>query len=79
MRVDLAAQVGMFFVCMLLFNSFFCKVLSESVGTAMKLDGRSEVAETILRTETTKFIMMFDRFFDILNVSNFNSGYKSRK
>lgn len=30
-------------------------------------------------TETAKFLLMFDRFFDCLNVSNFDDGKHQRK
>ena len=30
-------------------------------------------------SETSRFAMMFDKFFDLLNVSNFDSGKKERK
>ena len=30
-------------------------------------------------SETVRFIEMFDKFFDAVNVSNFNSGKHSRK
>ena len=39
----------------------------------MKLTGGSEV------TETVRFVTMFDRFFDCLNVNNFMTGYHKRK
>ena len=43
----------------------FCtiKVLSESVSKAVELIGGVEAAET------TKFLIMFDKFFDCLNVT----------
>jgi len=49
------------------------QVLSESVAKAMKLTGGDEV------TETVRFVEMFDRFFDCLNVNNFTSGRHKRK
>jgi len=39
----------------------------------MKLTGGSEV------TETVRFVTMFDRFFDCLNVNNFMTGHHQRK
>ena len=48
-------------------------VLSESVATAMKLTGGDEV------TETVRFIEMFDKFFDCLNVNNFTTSHHKRK
>jgi hypothetical protein len=40
-------------------------VLSESVGNALQLIGGAEAEET------SRFVMLFDKFFDILNVSSF--------
>lgn len=48
-------------------------MLSESVSKALQLTG-GEDAE-----ETAKFVMMFDKFFDCLNVSNFTNGARARK
>lgn len=39
----------------------------------MKLTGGSEV------TETVRFVTMFGKFFDCLNVNNFVTGYHKRK
>ena len=39
----------------------------------MKLTGGDEV------TETVRFIEMFDKFFDCLNVNNFTTGHHKRK
>ena len=39
----------------------------------MKLTGGDEVRETV------KFVEMFDKFFDCLNVNNFSVGYQKRK
>ena len=49
------------------------QVLSESVGKALQLTGGPEVQET------AKFVLMFDKFFDALNVGDFNSGWHKRK
>lgn len=49
------------------------QVLSESVSKALMLSKDPEVSET------AKFILMFDRFFDTLNVNNFSDGKESRK
>ncbi len=49
------------------------QVLSESVSKAMSLSKNPETAETV------KFILIFDKFFDAMNVNNFKSGYRSRK
>ena len=45
----------------------------ESVGKGLKLTGGDDVSETAL------FVEMFDKFFDCLNVSNFNAGKRQRK
>ena len=53
---------------------YWCfQVLSESVYTAMLL-----VNDPWMR-ETRRFVCMFDRFFDCLNVSNFTDGKFDRK
>lgn len=58
----------------LYFNSIFSlQVLSETVSKALILTGGAEA------TETAKFAAMFDKFFDVLNVSNFSNGWKARK
>ena len=49
------------------------QVLSESVGKAISMTGGPEAEET------SKFVLMFDKFFDILNVSNFTNGTHYRK
>jgi hypothetical protein len=49
------------------------QVLSESVGKAMKLVGGSEMEQT------SHFVLMFDRFFDIFNVTNFTNSLHQRK
>lgn len=49
------------------------QVLSESVASAMKLTGGPEVSETV------RFVEMFDKFFDCLNVNNFTTGRQKRK
>lgn len=48
-------------------------MLSESVGKAIQLTGGPEAAGT------SQFTLMFDKFFDALNVSDFRSAMKSRK
>uniref|UniRef100_A0A1X7VYD0 Transposable element P transposase-like RNase H domain-containing protein n=1 Tax=Amphimedon queenslandica TaxID=400682 RepID=A0A1X7VYD0_AMPQE len=48
------------------------KVLNESVSKALTLTGGAEVEET------TKFNLMFDQFFDMLNVTNFTKGTHSQ-
>lgn len=47
-------------------------MLSNSVASALRLTGGAEVEET------AKFIEMMDKFFDCLNVGDFNSGKLSR-
>ena len=49
------------------------KVLSDSVSKALTLTGGDAVSET------AKFVDMFDKFFDCVNVSNFNSAKLQRK
>lgn len=49
------------------------QVLSESVGKALQLTGGPEAEET------AKFVMLFDKFFDIMNVASFTHGTKVRK
>eukprot|EP00731_Ephydatia_muelleri_P010470 Em0005g1056a len=49
------------------------QVLSESVSKAVELIGGVEAAET------AKFLIMFDKFFDCLNVSNCSEGHQQRK
>ena len=48
-------------------------MLSESISKALQLTG-GEDAEG-----TANFVMMFDKFFDCLNVTNFTNGAKARK
>ena len=50
----------------------FVQVLSNSVAKALKLTGGPDVEKT------AKFASMFDKFFDCLNVSNFEAGKRSR-
>ena len=47
--------------------------MSESVSKAIKLTGGEEAAETAV------FIDMLDKFFDALNVHNYEHGIHSRK
>lgn len=51
---------------------FFLQVLSNTVATALRLTGKDEVEET------ARFVTMFDRLFDCLNVADFDSGRHSR-
>lgn len=48
-------------------------MLSESVSKAMQITGGSEAQET------AKFVSLFDKFFDALNVGDFQSGRCQRK
>ena len=47
--------------------------MSESVGKALKLVGGKEASAT------AEFVLMFDRFFDALNVGDFTSSQYQRK
>ena len=47
-------------------------MLSNTVATALRLTGKDEVEET------ARFITMFDRFFDCLNVTDLDSGRHTR-
>ena len=49
------------------------QVLSESVAKALSLTGRPEVEGT------AEFADIFNKYLDILNVSNFNNGKRKRK
>ena len=49
------------------------QLLSETVAKALVLSGDPAVQET------AKFVSMFDKLFDALNVSNYNSGVKKMK
>jgi hypothetical protein len=49
------------------------QVLSETVGCALMETGKQEYMET------SKFVSIFDKFFDMLNVSNFTNGTRKRK
>ena len=49
------------------------KVLSEQVAHALDRTSRDDVSETV------KFVRYMDKFFDCLNVTNFNTGYHKRK
>ena len=77
MRVDLAAQVRPIYVlkdlALLRIYCLFMQVLSTSVAEAVHLTSGEEARETAC------FIEMFDKFFDCLNVNNFNSGKNKRK
>ena len=51
----------------------FLQLLSETVAKALVLSGDPAVQET------AKFVTMFDKFFDALNVFNYTSGVNKRK
>ena len=51
----------------------YLQVLSECVSKALTLTGGPEVEGT------ATFTQMFDKFFDIMNVTNFDNGKKQRK
>ena len=46
--------------------------MSGTVGKALLLTGGPEVEET------AKFVLMFNKFFDVLNVTNFTNGTRYR-
>lgn len=48
-------------------------MLSETVSSALALSKRKDVLET------SKFVALFDKFFDLLNVSSFTEGTKKKK
>lgn len=52
---------------------FITQVLSEKVAKALKLMGGSDAEET------ATFYDMFDKFFDVLNVSNYTEGVRHQK
>ena len=47
--------------------------MSSTVSKALTFSSNPEVSET------AKFTMMFDRFFDCLNVTNFDAGKHNKK
>lgn len=47
--------------------------MSESVSNALKLTGGDEAVETM------KFVAIFDKFFDLLNITNFTNGTRKKK
>lgn len=52
---------------------FSLQVLSDSVGRVMTVYGSDEMSET------AKFILLMDRFFDCLNVRSETEGNRTRK
>ena len=73
MRVDLAAEVSIYSKKNKYFNSLsFSQVLSASVSKALQLVVGEEAAET------ARFADYFNKYFDALNVSNFDEGKHSR-
>lgn len=76
MRVDLAAQVNMYYencYCSISMVIVFSQVMSDRVSKAILLTGGSEAFETSF------FLGKVDKFFDSLNVTNYTSGRRSRK
>ena len=88
MRVDLAAQVLLYITCTLfcascevsffvrtiyIIYTYLLQVLSQTVSKALELTGGDEAKET------AKFVDLFDKFFDCLNVNSFTKGKHSRK
>ena len=77
MRVDLAAQVST--VERILYSSqcsiytlLPLQVLSSSVANALRVTLKDKA------TQTANFCDIFDKFFDCLNVTNFDAGKRSR-
>ena len=76
MRVDLAAQVST--VERILYSSqcsiytLPLQVLSSSVANALRVTLKDKA------TQTAYFCEIFDKFFDCLNVTNFDAGKRSR-
>lgn len=52
---------------------FDIQVLSETVGKALQQNGGEEASET------AKFILLVDKFFDCLNVKSISESYKHLK
>ena len=73
MRVDLAAQVIIYYDLLTCSYLILMQVMSERVSKTMLLTGGSEAFET------SCFIGKVDKFFDCLNVINYTSGRHSRK
>ena len=77
MRVDLAAQVcccqSIYCIIILFTRCFITQVLSNSVAEALALDGDPST------TETQRFVRMFNRFFDLLNVRSLSESIRHRK
>ena len=85
MRVDLAAQVSTVerilysSQCSIILYSSQCsiytlplQVLSSSVANALRVTLKDKA------TQTAYFCEIFDKFFDCLNVTNFDAGKRSR-
>ena len=49
------------------------QVMSESVSKAIQLTGGVEAQET------ARFVAIVDKFFDCLNVNNYDAGHRKRK
>lgn len=74
MRVDLAAQVCFKCSVYCMYNNcIILQVLSESVGKALEQTRGNEVSETV------KFVLNMDKFFDCLNVNDYTTGHFKKK
>lgn len=51
------------------------QVLSDTVSKALYRKGKTDASAK----ETSKFVGIFDKFFDCLNVSNYVNGKRERK
>lgn len=69
MRVDLAVQVSSYYMHDSLYMCI--QVLCESVGKVLELTGGTDTEETAC------FVLMFDKFFDSLNVTKRTRTRKS--
>ena len=72
MFLDLAAQVKLWLSLIHFSLIIFVQVLSQSVAKGLELLKKEEFQETI------KFIDFFDKWLDCLNVTNFDSGKRTR-
>ena len=76
MRVDLAAQVStverILYLSQCSIYTLPLQVLSSSVANALRVTLKDKA------TQTAYFCEIFDKFFDCLNVTNFDAGKRSR-
>ena len=76
MRVDLAAQVCLKYhtwrTKIIFFLNCFVQVLSGSVAKALVIQNNPETFET------QRFVSMFNKFFDLLNVRSLNEAARQR-